>query len=1093
VNDVTGAPEGLGLRYLERGAAPITQDDIDALKYMVGATDVAPILPPELGEPADNEPAELLQEVRDMEGLTNNLVNPENSGAATLPFSRVTEARYAGIGEDGAGIVNPIFDGLDAREISNILGAQDADAAKAASANMFMMSFGQYFDHGLTFIPKGTGPNGPLDQIEIGGEGMDRAPMSDNPADLTRGSVVGYDDDGTPLHENITSPMVDQNQVYGSSSLVCQLLRESDGFGGVGSHILSGAEDPSAEGFRLLPTLRELLNHHIDAETVFTGTDKGDMTLLEYYPDLLDADGNFDASSVSELSGDFMGEGWPLLIDTNPFMNLLDHFIGGDGRANENVGLTAVHTVWARNHNFHVDQLEQAGFDGTPEELFQAARILNIGEYQQVVFNDFADSLLGGLQGSGRHGHDEYNPNADARISHEFAAAAYRFGHSQIGETMILKTQDAEGDPITIEKPLFDLFLNPTSDPSAFQVDPDGPGPAPMLTGADAVAALEMRGYSPADGYAQYGVANILGGLVEQPSEEVDLQVVDAVRNDLVRVSADLFAFNAARGRDLGLGTLNQVKGDLAASTNPYVSEAIELSDLAMAPYEDWADFQTRNGLSDEMISNFQTAYPDLVLTVGSDEHAAFIAANPDINLVDNGDQTMTVKGIDRVDLWVGGLAESHIQDGVVGHTFWVIIHEQLDRLQEGDRFYYIDRIGDLPVFNNFISNITMGDIVARNTGMTELPLDIFSFVQDDDNGEGQGETGANAGESTTEEETDKAEDNSVQATDDDVDDGADETTGNHGHTQVSDEVEGETTNSETQHNDGGDATSDKEEVETETPDSEPSAGQSQYPPVEDIVESGTEMGDALVGAAGDDVLSGSDGNDMLVGNAGDDMLFGGDGRDNILGGDGDDMIIGGAGSDNILGGDGDDMIIGGSGSDILMGNAGDDTFVGTDGDCNDLIYGGEGSDTIDMASVTSNLTVRLGNAGTDRGSVTTEEGGRDTIWSVENFISGAGDDTIFASDAANVLDGGDGNDTFVFETAASAQGDHINGLSAGDVLQFGTGTNALLISQHDQVIEAGFDVVHDATSDISTISGSLDGENFELTVSGRFDYDQIV
>ena len=174
------------------------------------------------------------------------------------------------------------------------------------------------------------------------------------------------------------------------------------------------------------------------------------------------------------------------------------------------------------------------------------------------------------------------------------------------------------------------------------------------------------------------------------------------------------------------------------------------------------------------------------------------------------------------------------------------------------------------------------------------------------------------------------------------------------------------------------------------------------------------------------------------------------------------------------------------------MGNAGDDTFLGTDGDCNDLIYGGEGTDTIDMASVTSDLTVRLGNDGTDRGSVTTAEGGRDTIWSIENFVGGSGDDTIFASDAANVLDGGDGNDTFVFETAASAQGDHINGLNAGDVLQFGSGADAVTISSRDQALEAGFSVEHDAANDVSTISGNLDGEDFDLTVSGRFEYDQI-
>jgi Ca2+-binding RTX toxin-like protein len=1112
INEETGAPQGMGtvaLGTLPRGNVLLTGDDLAALKYMVTGQGEAPVLPPEAGQPVDNDPADLIVGVRDLEGLTNNLENPEISGGATLPFARVTEARYgvdtdtdSSVGMDGAGIVNPVFDGLDARDLSNVLGAQDADAAKAASANMFMMSFGQYFDHGLTFIPKGG--HAP---IAIGKMGVDR--MSGNPVDLNRATATVNPETGEIEHTNITSPVVDQNQVYGSSSLVGQLLRESDGEGGFGAHVLMGQEDPSApegSGFKLMATLRELLDHHIEAGTVFTGTDKGDVTLQEYYSDietgrvLRDEMGNYDAGFVKDLSDNFMGEGWPLLIDTNPFMNLLDHFVGGDGRANENVGLTSMHTVWARNHNYHVDQLLAAGYAAdTTEELFQAARILNIGEYQQVVFNDFADSLLGGLQGSGRHGHDKYDPTTDARISHEFAAAAYRFGHSQIGDTMTLKTQDADGNTITVNADLFDLFLNPTNDPNAFTV------PLP-------------QGYVPQPGYAQYGVANILGGLVEQPSEEVDLQVVDAVRNDLVRSPADLFAFNVARGRDVGLGTLNQVKADLAASGNLYISEAIELSDMAMTPYTDWADFQARNGLSDDMIAKFEQAYPDLDLTVGSPEYEAFVAANPDIAMIDNGDGTMTVKGIDRVDLWVGGLAESHIQGGVVGHTFWVLIHEQLDRLQEGDRFYYTDRIGDLPVYNNFISNLTFGDIVTRNTGMTDLPLDVFSYNGDqavEDNAPNTNQTNtnpvttnpantnqtntdpANTNQTNTNQETTDTtntgqtpeteptttEENETEATEDNSAQQSQGGASNGTEPETNEEMsEGTETTPENQ----------ESEVETETPASDPSAGQSPYGPVEGIVESGTDMADALVGAAGDDVLSGNGGNDMLVGNAGDDMLFGGDGRDDMLGGEGADMLTGGAGSDHILGGDGDDVIIGGSGSDILMGNAGDDTFIGTDGDCNDLIYGGEGSDTIDMASVTSDLTVRLGNAGTDRGSVTTAEGGRDTIWSIENFVGGAGDDTIFASDAANVLDGGDGNDTFVFETAASAQGDHINGLNAGDVLQFGSGADAVTITSRDQAIEAGFSVEHDAANDVSTISGSLDEEDFQLTVSGRFDYDQI-
>ena len=54
--------------------------------------------------------------------------------------------------------------------------------------------------------------------------------------------------------------------------------------------------------------------------------------------------------------------------------------------------LTSIHTIWARNHNFWVDQLKaQTNNSWTEEEYFQAARIMNVAEYQRVVFTEFAD------------------------------------------------------------------------------------------------------------------------------------------------------------------------------------------------------------------------------------------------------------------------------------------------------------------------------------------------------------------------------------------------------------------------------------------------------------------------------------------------------------------------------------------------------------------------------------------------------------------------------------------------------------------------------------------------------------------------------
>ena len=1218
--------EATGLVRLPQGLIALTQIDIDALRYMVTGEGQPPVLPPEDGEaPGAEDGADLIVGVRDLPGLDNNLVNP-GFGAATEPFIRITEARY---GAENPAIgnrdVNPIFDGLDPRDISNTLGAQAADTPTEAEANMFLMSFGQYFDHGLTFIPK-TPANG---TIEIGGPGSGRAPGTDNPADLTRAAVTGFDENGVPQHDNITSPFVDQNQVYGSSSLVGQLLRESDGAGGVGAKVLLGRDDPSNPDYQLLATLRELLDHHIEAGTVFTGTDRGDVTLLDYYPGLRAGDGSYDAALVAELSADFMGEGWPLLIDSNPFMNLLDHFVGGDGRANENVGLTAMHTVWARNHNHHVEELAAAGFTGSEEEIFQAAKILNEAEYQQVVFNDFADALIGGLRGSGRHGHDDYNPEADARISHEFAGAVYRLGHSMIGQTLTIL--DAEGQPQDI--PLFDVFLNPTNDPAAFRVDPDGAGPAPEITGAAALGALAERGYVPQPGYAEYGVNTILGGMAQQPSELVDFNIVDAVRNDLVRVNADLFSFNVARGWDLGIGTMNQVKMSLAASTDPYVREAIELSDMAMEPYADWADFQNRNGLSDAVIAQFREAYPDLVLA--GDEIAAFRAANPDIALVENPDGTMTVRGIDRVDLWVGGLAEARINGGIVGHTFWVVMHEQLDRLQEGDRFYYTDRVGDLPVYENFIGNITFADIVARTTGMTGLPVDIFDHTsgpvnddaapvappaqepvaedpvagepvteepaaeepvaeepaaeepvteepaaeepvtEDPVAGEPVAEEPAAeepeaedpvadepvteepaaeepeaeepaAGEPVTEEpaaEEPVTEDPAAEepVTDDPAAEEpvAEEPVADEPVTEapaaeepVAEEPEAEDPAAEEPVTDdpvadepeAEDTTVGQTEEETETgepvvqpPVSAPPAA----PPAAaaapalffgtDAAE-GHEAGaggdtlfglggnDALVGGAGADVIDGGAGDDLLNGQSGDDVVFGGAGDDNILGGDGADMLFGDAGNDRILAGDGDDMIEAGSGTDMVQAGAGDDRVVTTAGDGNDMLFGGAGTDTLDMASILDNITVDLGSGLGGRGVAVSASGGQDTIREFENVVTGSGDDVITANAAVNVIDGGAGEDTFVFNAAADADGDTIVGFQPGDRIDLGgidamdgtAGHQSFTLVAGPGTGGAGELVVSHETredGDYTVVSGNTtggDAPDFELSLKGR-------
>ena len=1014
------------------------------MAFTLTAQDVAWLTALIRGEPV----AEGLPGYRSLSGFGNNLQNP-TFGAADNPFVRITDARYGAfnpsIGTNGLGNydINPIFKGLDPRAISNVIGQQEANLPKAAGgANLLFSAFGQYVDHGLDFLAKGKSGT-----VLIGAPGVTPAPGSNNPADLTRGTVVGFDENLLPQHLNKTANFVEQSQAYGSNDLVGIFLREADGTGGITANLAVGRRDPSSPDFSLLPSLRELILQHWENNTLFSSGNFS-QTFQQVYPTLVQ-NGVIDAAVAKELYSDFMNTGQPLLIDLNPFISPLDHIVAGDGRVNENVTLTAIHTVWARNHNFHVENLSEAGFTGTPEELFQAAKLINEAEYQRVVFTEFTDVLLGGMRGSGSHGWDGYDPNVNPAISHEFAAAAYRFGHSIVTQTIQVANADGQITDIA----LFDAFLNPTND-GQFQFN--GQPVSPQV--------LAQFGYVPQPGYEQIGVGSILKGISQQAAEEADVNVVDALRNDLVRVSADLFSFNVARGRDVGLGTLNQVRQSLVNSDSPYIKEAISWAGN-LSPYTSWEDFQARNNLSDGLIAQFKVAYPDLVLDPA--DIAAFTAANPDIELV-NGN---TVKGIDRVDLWVGGLAEAHINGGMVGQSFWVILHEQFDRLQEADRFYYLDRVENFDFYNLIDGGVEggFGAIIARNTGMdwnggnvfladpmvlTYVPpvtLDVPPVTPE-------------VPPFTPEVPPVTPEVPEVPVVPPDTD----------GPTVVSfTPADGalavdvaasiviafseaiklgtgtiEILTAEEEPVETFDVSSNRISVSGNLLTIDPSAS----------LASGTlylvKLPLGVVTDLTGNAYAGADGYDFttmvntIVGNSLSNELIGSAGRDEIFGHSGNDVLEGAAGNDDLNGGSGTDKMSGGAGNDsyyvdnsrdrvVEIVNQGSDTVISTlsrytlGANVENLAYAGTGA----FAGAGNELDNEItGGVGNDRliGRV-----GNDALYGLggdDRLFGDEGDDKLFGGTGNDNMNGGAGKDTFVFNTALGAGNvDRISGFSVAD------------------------------------------------------------
>ncbi|WP_280137462.1 peroxidase family protein, partial [Bosea sp. Root381] len=282
---------------------------------------------------------------------------------------------------------------------------------------------------------------------------------------------------------------------------------------------------------------------------------------------------------------------------------LLDaHFIAGDGRVNENIGLTAVHHVFHAEHNRLVAHTKEvvlsdaqtlldggasqaeavaflnewltvdvaavpasaAGLVWDGERLFQAAKFGTEMQYQHLVFEEFARKIQPAINTFLVP--DGFDTTLNPSIVAEFAHVVYRFGHSMLTETIDKFDPTFTPDHIS----LIQGFLNPT----AF----DGVDHA--LT--DDIAA-----------------GAIIRGMTRQPGNQIDEFVTSALRNNLLGLPLDLATINLARGRDTGVPSLNAARTEFYAASN---------QNILLKPYESWVDF-AGHLKNDASIINFIAAY----------------------------------------------------------------------------------------------------------------------------------------------------------------------------------------------------------------------------------------------------------------------------------------------------------------------------------------------------------------------------------------------------------------------------------------------------------------------------------------------------
>src|SRR5690606_5728742 len=100
-----------------------------------------------------------------------------------------------------------------------------------------------------------------------------------------------------------------------------------------------------------------------------------------------------------------------------------DFFVAGDVRANEQLGLTAMHTLFVREHNFLANKIRKKHPLYSGKQIYQLARALVGAEMQKITYSEFLPVLLGSHALRPYRG---YKKSVNPSIANVFSTAAYR-------------------------------------------------------------------------------------------------------------------------------------------------------------------------------------------------------------------------------------------------------------------------------------------------------------------------------------------------------------------------------------------------------------------------------------------------------------------------------------------------------------------------------------------------------------------------------------------------------------------------------------------------------------------------------------------
>lgn len=359
-------------------------------------------------------------------------------------------------------------------------------------------------------------------------------------------------------------------------------------------------------------------------------------------------------------------------------------FLAGDVRSNEQIALTAMHTLFVREHNRwantfhaeakakhskkqaeapakktykHTDSQGNVVYSDRPssgqsqstvqrhfgkrrkspevdgDAIFERARAMVIAEIQHITYTEFLPVLLGSRALPRYSG---YRPGTDARITNVFSTAAFRLGHSMLSPSLLRLGRDGQ-EIAAGHIRLRDAFFAP-------------------------------------DQIHRLGIEPLLRGLSQQVCQDVDSFVIDDVRNFLFGDPGlggfDLVSLNIQRGRDHGLPDYNSAR-----------------KMLGLAPAMDFDEISSDPNVAERL----RRAY----------------------------------KSVDNIDLWVGGMAEDKYRSGMLGELFHTLVKRQFKALRDGDRFWYSKVLSKED--RERVESLSLADIIRLNTNIdNEIQDNVF-------------------------------------------------------------------------------------------------------------------------------------------------------------------------------------------------------------------------------------------------------------------------------------------------------------------------------------------------------------------------------